>query len=54
MNTDAAVMKRPAMPVAYMIGLKAEPGCRQPSASTSNRGWKRLVALAAFASAEPT
>ncbi len=50
----AAVSVRSSMPVTYTTGLNADPGCRQPSASTSNRGWNFLVALVAVGSAEPT
>ena len=54
MNIDAAVMLLLAIPVEYTTGLNAEPGWRQPSARTSNRGWNFLVAFWPFGSAEPT
>ena len=53
MNIEAAVIWRLLMPVEYTMGLKAEPGWRQPSARTSNRGWNRLVAFVAVGSADP-
>ena len=48
MNIEAAVIRRASMPVAYTMGLNADPGWRQPSARTSNRGWNRLVARVAL------
>ena len=53
MNMLAPVMTLASMPVAYTTGLKADPGWRQPSARTSNRGWNRFVAFVAVGSAEP-
>ena len=53
MNMEPAVIVLLAMPVPYTMGLNADPGWRQPSASTSNFGWKRLFAFVAVGSAEP-